>query len=87
MPAPINFKPLFCGKKQSKPVKTGEKCPDCKKGELIIRAGKYGPFKGCSRFPDCRYIDGSTKSKAEKDADAFLAQHGYVNLNKLRRLK
>ena len=35
--------------------KTGEKCPQCQKGELIIRTGKFGKFIACSRFPDCNY--------------------------------
>ena len=34
---------------------TGEKCPDCKKGELVIRLGKFGKFVSCSRFPECKY--------------------------------
>jgi len=38
--------------------KTGEVCPDCGKeeqGEIVIRSGKFGKFKSCSRFPDCKY--------------------------------
>ncbi|MEL7666482.1 MAG: type I DNA topoisomerase [Candidatus Shapirobacteria bacterium] len=35
--------------------KTGQKCPECKEGELVIRVGKYGKFVSCSRFPDCKY--------------------------------
>lgn len=35
--------------------KTGEKCPDCSEGEIVIRTGKYGKFKSCSRFPECKY--------------------------------
>jgi len=35
--------------------KTGEKCPDCKKGELVIRMGKFGKFMSCSLFPECKY--------------------------------
>ncbi|MFC1790462.1 type I DNA topoisomerase [Patescibacteria group bacterium] len=33
----------------------GEKCPDCKDGELVIRVGRFGKFISCSRFPDCKY--------------------------------
>jgi DNA topoisomerase-1 len=33
----------------------GEKCPDCKEGDLVIREGKFGKFVSCSRFPDCKY--------------------------------
>jgi DNA topoisomerase-1 len=35
--------------------KLGKKCPDCKKGELVIRTGRFGKFISCSRFPDCKY--------------------------------
>ena len=35
--------------------KTGKKCPRCKKGELVIRTGRFGKFLSCSRFPDCKY--------------------------------
>jgi DNA topoisomerase-1 len=35
--------------------KTGEKCPECKKGEVVIRVGRFGKFLSCSRFPECRY--------------------------------
>jgi len=35
---------------------TGEKCPECKEGELVRKVGRFGPFLGCSRYPDCKYI-------------------------------
>ena len=35
--------------------KTGEKCPECKKGELVIRVGRFGKFISCSKFPQCKY--------------------------------
>jgi len=35
--------------------KTGEKCPECKEGDVIIRLGRFGKFLSCSRFPDCKY--------------------------------
>jgi DNA topoisomerase-1 len=34
---------------------TGEKCPKCGKGELVIRLGRFGKFLSCSRFPECDY--------------------------------
>ncbi len=34
---------------------TGEKCPDCKVGDIVIRLGKFGKFLSCSRFPECKY--------------------------------
>ncbi len=35
--------------------KVDERCPECQKGELVVRIGKFGKFIACSRFPDCRY--------------------------------
>jgi DNA topoisomerase I len=35
---------------------TGERCPECGEGDLMQRTGRFGPFIGCSRFPDCKYI-------------------------------
>ncbi len=47
------------GKKEIKSLKvvipTGEKCPDCEDGELVIRKGRYGEFISCSNFPKCKY--------------------------------
>lgn len=37
---------------------TGEACPLCGETEggiVVIRQGKYGRFKSCSRFPDCKF--------------------------------
>lgn len=30
-------------------------CPECKKGLLIEKKGKYGKFYGCNNYPDCKY--------------------------------
>jgi DNA topoisomerase I len=35
--------------------KIGEKCPECKEGDLVIRVGRFGKFISCSRFPECKY--------------------------------
>lgn len=35
--------------------KVGEKCPECKEGDLVIRLGRFGKFISCSRFPECKY--------------------------------
>ncbi len=29
-------------------------CPVCKKGTLMIRRGKFGPFVACDSYPDCK---------------------------------
>ncbi|HEX5825427.1 MAG TPA: type I DNA topoisomerase, partial [Candidatus Limnocylindrales bacterium] len=33
----------------------GEVCPQCGEGTLVGKSGKFGPFVGCSRYPDCTY--------------------------------
>jgi len=34
----------------------GEVCPQCGEGTLASKRGRFGPFVGCSRYPDCDYI-------------------------------
>lgn len=36
-------------------VPTGEKCPECKAGDLVIKEGRYGKFIACSNYPECKY--------------------------------
>lgn len=56
---------LFPEHKESRPLPgdeppaqagTGEVCPKCGEGTLVGRTGRFGPFVGCSRYPDCDYI-------------------------------
>jgi DNA topoisomerase-1 len=37
------------------PETTGEKCPQCG-FDLVAKTGRFGPFVGCSNYPDCKYI-------------------------------
>ena len=48
-------------KPASKTCSPGKRCPTCKKGVVSISKCKSGtnvgkPFKGCSKFPACRYF-------------------------------
>ena len=45
-------------------------CPECKGGELEPRRGRYGPFWGCRRFPDCSY----TRKMGEKEIKLYAPQ-------------
>lgn len=36
--------------------KTGETCPDCG-NELVIKLGRFGKFKACSNYPDCKHTE------------------------------
>jgi len=40
--------------------RTGVTCPKCgatDQGEIVIRDGKFGKFKSCSRFPECDFTE------------------------------
>jgi DNA topoisomerase-1 len=56
---------LFPEHKESRPLPgdeappqagEGEVCPTCGEGTLVGKRGRFGPFVGCSRYPDCTYI-------------------------------
>jgi DNA topoisomerase I len=34
---------------------TGDKCPVCNEGDVVVRTGRFGKFLSCSRYPDCSY--------------------------------
>ncbi len=44
------------GKIVEGPKATGEKCPQCEKGELVEREGRFGKFVACSNYPKCKYV-------------------------------
>ena len=47
---------------------TGENCPLChadEGGQVVIRIGRFGKFKSCSRYPECKY----TQNMVEKLPD------------------
>ena len=52
----------------AKDEKTNEKCPDCKK-PLVIRFGRFGKFKACSGYPDCKYSHPIEDKKADRDLE------------------
>src|SRR5713101_3447589 len=55
-------------------IPTGKKCEKCGEGELLERISRHGFFLGCSRYPDCDFIqdmapelsdDGNGEGKTE----------------------
>lgn len=51
-------------------VPTGETCPECGSGELVMRFGRYGTFLGCNNYPDCTYTrDPQPEGKEAAAAD------------------
>ncbi|MBV9099795.1 MAG: type I DNA topoisomerase [Candidatus Dormibacteraeota bacterium] len=49
---------------------TGEECPECEIGKLVVREGKYGEFVGCSRYPECTYIKDRRAAEAQPTGEA-----------------
>jgi DNA topoisomerase-1 len=41
-----------------------DKCPQCGKG-IVIKSGKFGRFKACSGYPDCKYKESLRKNEAK----------------------
>lgn len=48
------------------PRETGETCPQCEKGKLIEREGRFGKFVACSNYPKCKYVKQSEEEEAKK---------------------
>ncbi len=44
------------GDEQPPQAGEGETCPECGTGTLVGKRGRFGPFVGCDRYPDCGYI-------------------------------
>jgi DNA topoisomerase I len=59
-------------KKSGVPV--DDKCPKCGKN-LVIKSGRFGPFKACSGYPDCSYKESLVK-KESKPLDEKCPQCG-----------
>ena len=43
-----------------------EKCEKCG-SPMVIKTGRFGPFLGCSNFPECKNIKSMTKNSPEMD--------------------
>ncbi|MGH7641772.1 MAG: type I DNA topoisomerase [Candidatus Dormibacteria bacterium] len=49
---------------------TGSVCPKCG-ADLVMRSGRFGDFVGCSRYPECDFIEGKEeRSPAEEIGEA-----------------
>lgn len=65
--------------------KTGEKCPDCNAehgGEIVIRTGRFGKFKSCNRFPECKFTQNIVE--VVEDVICPLCQKGEVTIKNTR---
>ena len=63
------FKGSSCDYVKPKEVKISDnakECPKCKEGKLVVRKGKYGNFLGCSRYPECDYMETFKRKYSKK---------------------
>ena len=49
------------------PTPESRVCPDCGKGTLSLKVGRYGAFIGCSNYPECKYTRQFSNSIAEDE--------------------
>ena len=49
---------------KGKGIPSGETCPECEK-PLVIKEGRFGRFKACSGFPDCKYKQSLDKKETQ----------------------
>ncbi len=71
---------------EAMPAETGEECPDCHEGQLVLKASRFGAFKGCSRYPKCKYRQAVTPT-GEAAAPALLEEKCPVCGRPLQRRK
>jgi DNA topoisomerase-1 len=45
---------------------TGGACPKCG-ADLVMRSGRFGDFVGCSRYPECDFIEGKEERTAAEE--------------------
>ncbi|MEK7556984.1 MAG: type I DNA topoisomerase, partial [Patescibacteria group bacterium] len=64
--ATIEKKGKELNKKDFTEEKTGEKCPK-DGGELVIKLGRFGKFKACSNYPECKYTEPIGEEKQLKE--------------------
>lgn len=57
-------------------------CPECGKGRLSIKFGKFGAFLGCSNYPECKYTKQLSDTKdEEKEVADFSAVSSQKEVN------
>ncbi|HEY3195230.1 MAG TPA: type I DNA topoisomerase [Candidatus Dormibacteraeota bacterium] len=46
---------MLSAAEKAMPADTDEECPLCHEGHLVLKASRFGPFMGCSRYPKCKF--------------------------------
>ena len=44
-------------------------CPECGKGSLSLKVGRYGAFIGCSNYPECKYTRQFSNTSLDDDGN------------------
>ncbi len=74
------------GEPESAPeVVEGRSCPKCR-ADLLIRTGRYGKFIGCSKYPECNFIEPLEKPSST-EVNCPSCQKGEILKRKSRRGK
>jgi DNA topoisomerase I len=63
----------------------GEVCPLCNEGHLAAKRGRFGPFVGCDRYPECRYIKKNPPPASEQFGTCPQCGQGTVVTKRARR--
>ena len=63
----------------------GEACPECREGKLAAKRGRFGPFVGCDRYPDCKYIKKDAQPPSEQFGVCPKCEQGTVVTKRSRR--
>ena len=63
----------------------GEVCPLCNQGHLVARRGRFGPFVGCDRYPECRFIKKDAQAASEIFGTCPQCGQGTVVTKRARR--
>ncbi len=50
------------------------RCPACGEGSLSLKLSKFGPFIGCSNYPECRYTRSLGSNGAEPSGERVLGE-------------
>ena len=53
---------------KQQPEKTGEVCPECG-GDVVIRNGRFGKFKSCINYPNCKWHESLVKKEEPETLD------------------
>lgn len=69
---------------KKQPEKTGEICPECG-GEVVIRNGRFGKFKSCINYPDCKWHESLVKKEEPELIDRVCPECGKPLLKRKSR--